>query len=438
MPTAPNNDQEADNPSGSQPRKRARFENNDGAPTEPANTTTTSSKTTPIAKANEHATKSFAALPTIMQHQNILSDAKTIILTHTQIAEKTKTLDKLRNLTYVPQSARFKFTLNANQHIKETNMYKMQAETIRQSIENTQQTIRAGVQAVAELELKQLRAKQSTLAAKLLCMLVDSQAISQARNATNKQLLDSLLLAATTMEPMSTFTQHLSQEELKSYYQTVLKVNDNDMDSSIENQTTEETTLALTNVTPITTGDLQVTRNRFKSLVSAPYQVWLDATTEAATSRSIATRLAELNLGTQTEALVEEIAKAPAADTEQLQQMIDTAVAKALKKPERKNSTRGATNETERGAPSPKKSPGKTPPAKQPKTTKATTADNVDNNDSKKKTKRKKRNARKPTVTEDDNASNDDSTSSSKKQKRKKKNTSSSSNNKPQPKSQRR
>ena len=80
----------------------------------------------------------------------------------------------------------------------------------------------------------------------------------------------------------------------------------------------------------------------FSNLVEVPHQTWMQATSELATDREIASRLAELTLGNQTETLVEEIANAPSGDSAQLQQMINNAVAKAIKS-ERKNLPRGAT-----------------------------------------------------------------------------------------------
>ena len=133
-----------------QARKRVRI-------TDPAelSTLTRSSVT------QDFALRSFASLPTPIKS---LATHYTSTLTSLQnrARQRSITIDKMAEDTFIPTSARIKFELGATQKVKETATFTNLATTTKTLVETFQQALKANMVAVANLELRSLQSDINT------------------------------------------------------------------------------------------------------------------------------------------------------------------------------------------------------------------------------------------------------------------------------------
>jgi hypothetical protein len=133
-----------------QARKRVRI-------TDPAELSTI----TRSSVSQDFALRSFASLPTPIKS---LATHYTVTLTSLQnkARQRSITIDKMAEDTFIPTSARIKFELGATQKVKETATFTTLAETTKTLVETFQQALKANMVTVAKLELNSIQSDINT------------------------------------------------------------------------------------------------------------------------------------------------------------------------------------------------------------------------------------------------------------------------------------
>jgi hypothetical protein len=128
-----------------QNRKRVRI-------SDPAEQSTTMRSTA----TNDFALRSFVSLPTPIKS---LATHYTEQLTKLQnkARQRSITIDKMAEDTFIPTSARIKFELGATQKVKETATFTNLAEATKLLVETFQQALKTNMVTVAKLELKSIQ-----------------------------------------------------------------------------------------------------------------------------------------------------------------------------------------------------------------------------------------------------------------------------------------
>jgi hypothetical protein len=133
-----------------QARKRVRI-------TDPAelSTITRSSVT------QDFALRSFASLPTPIKSLATHYTAKLTSLQN-KARQRSITIEKMAEDTFIPTSARIKFELGATQKVKETATFTTLAETTKTLVETFQKALKTNMITVAKLELTQIQSDINT------------------------------------------------------------------------------------------------------------------------------------------------------------------------------------------------------------------------------------------------------------------------------------
>jgi hypothetical protein len=109
----------------------------------------------------DFALRSFASLPTPMKS---LATHYTATLTSLQnkARQRSITIGKMAEDTFIPTSARIKFELGATQKVKETATFTTLAENTKTLVKKFQQALKANMVTVANLELKSIQSDINT------------------------------------------------------------------------------------------------------------------------------------------------------------------------------------------------------------------------------------------------------------------------------------
>jgi hypothetical protein len=109
----------------------------------------------------DFALRSFASLPTPIKS---LATHYTATLTSLQnkARQRSITIEKMAEDTFIPTSARIKFELGATQKVKETATFTTLAENTKTLVETFQQALKANMVTVANLELKSIQSDINT------------------------------------------------------------------------------------------------------------------------------------------------------------------------------------------------------------------------------------------------------------------------------------
>jgi hypothetical protein len=105
---------------------------------------------------NDFATRSFASLP--MPIKSLATHyTETLIKLQNKARQRSITIEKMAEDTFIPTSARIKFELGATQKVKETATFTNLAEATKTLVETFQQALKTNMVTVAQLELKSIQ-----------------------------------------------------------------------------------------------------------------------------------------------------------------------------------------------------------------------------------------------------------------------------------------
>jgi hypothetical protein len=116
----------------------------------------------------DFALRSLALLPTPIKS---LATHYTATLTSLQnkARQRSITIKKIAEDTFIPTSARIKFELGATQKVKETATFTTLAENTKTLVETFQQALKANMVTVADLELKSIQSDINTIFLEVIC-----------------------------------------------------------------------------------------------------------------------------------------------------------------------------------------------------------------------------------------------------------------------------